>query len=174
MKILLHACCVHCVVIPYNILKEKGMDVTILWYNPNIHPYRDYKRRMDCIKDWTSKNDINLILYDEYPLEDWLKKALESPNRCVFCYDDRLKKNFEIAEKESFDLFTTSLLYSLHQNHYLIKKLGEKIGGDRFYYHDFRKYYEKYAIRGYYRQGYCGCIFSERDRYKLGDESFSK
>ena len=173
MKLLLHACCVHCSVIPYRLLTEEGMDVTILWYNPNIHPYRDYKRRMDCVIDWTSKNEINLILRDEYPLEEWLENAMNPAlkSRCDYCYRDRLEKTFQIVQENGFDLFSTTLLYSLYQKHGLVKKIGNEVGGKRFYYQDFRKYHDKYAIKGYYRQGYCGCIFSERDRYQLGDIS---
>lgn len=115
------------------------------------------------------------MIYDEYyGLELFLQNEFyQKDNRCHFCYETRIKKAFEFASEHNFEAVTTSLLYSKYQNHQLIKELcsfyGERSGVD-FFYHDFREGWkygiEKSKLDGIYRQQYCGCIFSEQERYQ--------
>jgi len=171
--ILIHACCAPCV---SPILDELN-DYHVFWYNPNIHPYREYLRRLDTLKKLRDEKGFELIIDPEYDIQKWLEKAivLNKKNdvlRCRFCYADRLEKTARYAKEHGYDSFTSSLLYSPYQKHELIKEIGESLSKKfdiNFYYRDFRDLYPKgdeIAKRyGLYRQGYCGCIFSEFDRY---------
>lgn len=104
----------------------------------------------------------------------WLRAAAgREDKRCVFCWRSRLLKTAEIAAAKGFDAFTTSLLYSRRQDHERIRMLGESVAakkGIAFAYRDFRSDWQE-GIRlskewGIYRQQYCGCLFSEYDRYR--------
>ena len=88
------------------------------------------------------------------------------------CYYDRLKYTAIVAKKGNFDYFTTTLLYSKFQKHEMIKEIGESLAkeyGVNFYYEDFRQYWQEgielSKARKMYRQQYCGCIYSEKERY---------
>ncbi|HEU12502.1 MAG TPA: hypothetical protein ENO35_00225, partial [Euryarchaeota archaeon] len=110
-------------------------------------------------------------------LQEWLEKATmlnrkSDVLRCRYCYADRLDRTARYARDHGYDSFTTSLLYSPYQKHEIVREIGNNIAkkyGITFYYMDFRDLYprgDEIAKRyGLYRQGYCGCIFSEFDRY---------
>ncbi|MCD4796915.1 MAG: epoxyqueuosine reductase QueH [Candidatus Cloacimonetes bacterium] len=173
MKILVHICCAPCFIAPYFHLKQEGFDIHGFWFNPNIHPYQEYQKRLETLQELTEKEDIRMIYKDEYNLDDFLQKtAFRENERCGSCYYDRLKYAAIVAKKGNFDLFTTTLLYSKFQKHDMIREIGESLGeeyGIKFFYRDFRQYWKE-GIRlskelGMYRQQYCGCIYSERDRY---------
>jgi predicted adenine nucleotide alpha hydrolase (AANH) superfamily ATPase len=148
-------------------------DITGLFYNPNIHPYTEYKKRMDTAREFADKAGFRLITIDEYKLDEFLRNAaFREGQRCMMCYADRLERAASVAKSGRFDAFTTTLLVSPFQKHELIRKLGEEAGekfGVEFLYRDFREGYkegvEKSKELGLYRQPYCGCIYSERDRY---------
>lgn len=173
MKILLHVCCANCAAYPIRVLAKDGHEVFGYWYNPNIHPFTEYRKRLDAVKALEQKRPFPVFYHDSYDLERFLKVATQDvDNRCAFCYKIRLIKAANFAKEEHFDAFTTTLLISPHQKHELIKEIGEKIGGDlgiRFLYSDFRSgFYEgKNEARSLelYGQKYCGCIFSEKERY---------
>lgn len=175
MKLLMHACCAPCSVYCVDLLRSEGIEPTLYWYNPNIHPYTEYKARMDSLKDYSEKVNINVIFEDEYGLDEFCKEAVKDLNgRCVkYCYPVRLKKTFEYAKANGYDTVTTTLLYSIYQKHDLIKKLCEQYSeeyGINFLYRDFRfgfwEGHEKAKNElDLYMQKYCGCVFSEEDRY---------
>ena len=128
---------------------------------------------MDALKTLEGIKSLPVFYNDSYDLEKFLKVAiLDVKNRCRYCYTIRLIKAASFAKEKDFDAFTTTLLISPYQNHELIKQIGEKIGGDlgiRFLYDDFRPgfYDGKNEARsmGLYSQKYCGCVFSEKERY---------
>ena len=173
MKLLVHICCAPCFTAPYFHLKKDGHNIQGFWYNHNIHPFTEYKKRLDTLQEFAKKEDIQLIVKDEYELEKFLRRtAFREQERCRSCYYDRLKYAAIIAKKGNFDAFTTTLLYSKFQKHDLIKEIGESLAkeyGVKFYYQDFREYWKEgikiSKEREMYRQQYCGCIYSERDRY---------
>ena len=174
MKLLMHACCAPCSVYCIDALREEGIEPTIYWYNPNIHPYTEYKARRDCAKEYTEKIGLNLIIEDEYGLDKFCEEAVKDlDSRCVnYCYPVRLRKTFEYAKQNGYDAVTTSLLYSIYQKHDYIKYLCEKLSKEfeiQFLYRDFRygfwEGHNKAKEEGLYMQEYCGCIFSEDDRY---------
>ena len=174
MKLLLHTCCAPCSVYCIDELRKNGIEPTLYWYNPNIHPYTEYVKRKDCLKEYSKKINVKAIFEDEYGLDVFCKNVVENINaRCVnYCYPVRLRKTFEYAKANGYDTVTTTLLYSIYQKHDFIKKLMEDLSKEfeiNFLYIDFRKGFwqghQKAIEQGLYMQKYCGCIFSEEMRY---------
>ncbi|MBN1382858.1 MAG: epoxyqueuosine reductase QueH [Deltaproteobacteria bacterium] len=173
MKLLIHICCAPCVVYPLDVLRNEGHDVCGLFYNPNIHPYLEYKKRYDTLKDYAEQEGLKMIWAKGYPVEDFLRNvAFREEERCIQCYYDRLNYTAHIAKRGKFDAFITTLLYSKHQNHEMIVAIGHstaKKNGVKFYDQDFREGWSegirRSKERGLYRQQYCGCIYSEKARY---------
>jgi len=171
-RILLHMCCGPCSIFPLSQL-EKEWEVTGFFYNPNIHPYTEYKKRMETAEEYAKSKNLRFIKIDEYNLEEFLRNAaFRESQRCVGCYSVRLERAASVAKSGGYDGFTSSLLVSPFQKHELIKKIGEEAGkkyGIEFYYEDFRVGYkegtEKSRELEMYRQQYCGCIYSEKERY---------
>lgn len=172
MKLLLHMCCGPCAVYPYEEL-AKAYEITGLFYNPNIQPYTEYIKRMETAQEFADKSGFKLITIDEYKLDEFLRNAAYRENqRCIMCYSERLERAASVAKKGNFDAFTSTLLVSPFQKHELIKKVGEQAGhkyGIEFLYRDlrigFKQGVEISKQMELYRQSYCGCIYSERDRY---------
>ncbi len=172
MKILLHICCAPCATAVLEKLRNSGYDVTGYFYNPSIHPWKEFKRRLDALKEWAPSVDLPVIYNEEYPLENNIRMLLGSDNRCFSCFADRMKKTAELASEMCTGLFTSTLSVSPYQNHEFLKRAGEAAAAPlsvQFLYRDFRSSYKR-SIQlsrdaGMYRQPYCGCVFSERDRY---------
>jgi predicted adenine nucleotide alpha hydrolase (AANH) superfamily ATPase len=173
MRILLHTCCAPCALYPVRSLRTAGHDVTGFFYNHNIHPYQEYTLRRDNVVLMSQQEALPLIMHDKYDLEGFLANVSAEPDkRCRYCYSSRLRTTAKEASAGGFDAFTASLLYSRYQRHDEIRSLGEQIGresGVAFYYQDFRSGWQE-GIRlskesGLYRQQYCGCIYSEKERY---------
>lgn len=174
MKLLLHTCCAPCSVYCIETLRKEGIEPTLYWYNPNIHPYTEYKARRDCLIEYAKKINIKLIIEDEYGLQDFCKNTINNlQSRCAdYCYPIRLRKTFEYAKENGYDAVSTTLLYSIYQKHDFIKNYCEKLSnefGIEFLYRDFRvgfwEGHEEAKNAGLYMQKYCGCIFSEEMRY---------
>lgn len=173
MNILIHICCGPCSTYPLRKLVENGHIVTGFFYNHNIHPYQEYQRRLQAVRDFASANELNIVYRDEYALEEFLSAVARNPSqRCAYCYFSRLEAAAKEAAALGFDAFTSSLLYSRYQNHEMVRTTGEKAAerhGVKFHYEDFRPGWQE-GIRiskemGLYRQQYCGCIYSEKERY---------
>jgi len=173
MKILLHICCAPCAVYPLQVLRASGHQVRGFFSNPNIHPYQEHLRRADTLETFAAKVGLPVIWDRSYPLEEFLRDlAFRETDRCRICYFKRLAATARVARGGKFDAFTSTLLYSKFQNHEQIKEFGELLVrevGVAFYYEDFRKGWAEGMAKskklGLYKQQYCGCIFSERDRY---------
>ena len=123
MKLLMHTCCAPCSVYCIDTLREEGIEPTIYWYNPNIHPYMEYKARRDTLKEYAESLKLNAIFDEDYGLDDFCKNVVgDLQNRCKnYCYPVRLRKTFEYAKANGYDAVTTTLLYSIYQNHDFIK-----------------------------------------------------
>ncbi len=173
MRVLMHICCAPCALMPVQELREEGCELRGLYYNPNIQPYTENQRRLATLTGWAGDHDLDMIVQDEYEPEKWLRRvAFREGERCRICYHDRLTRAAQVAKRGKFDAFTTTLLYSVRQKHDLVREIGEAVGAERgvqFLYRDFRPHWREGIRRsqeqGLYRQAYCGCIFSERDRY---------
>ena len=176
LRILLHICCAPCTIFPLRVLRDEGNEVCGLFFNPNIHPYLEYRRRLDALTSYAAQKGLAIIQDEGYPLEDFLRRIVfREEERCMHCYRLRLSHTVKIAKQECFDAFTTTLLYSRYQKHDLIRKVAEELAEAweiPFLYRDFREGWSE-GVRvsreiGMYRQSYCGCIYSEKERYGPG------
>ncbi len=173
MKILLHVCCGPCTVYPLDQLRSHGHEVNGYFYNPNIHPYREFKRRIGALVEFSSKKKFCVEIDRQYGLREYLRQVVfNEKKRCQLCYDMRLEQTAKFAAEQGAEAFTSTLLYSKYQNHSLLIKIAEKFAERyqvKFYYEDFREGWQQ-GIDGsiameLYRQPYCGCIYSEQERY---------
>ncbi|RJP22829.1 MAG: hypothetical protein C4520_07320 [Candidatus Abyssobacteria bacterium SURF_5] len=180
MKLLLHICCGPCATYPAAALLEAGHEVSGFFYNPNIHPLAEYNLRLTSARSLLTHMNIPAIIAEEYDIEEYFRAvAYRERNRCAACYYLRLKKAAEHARSRNLDAFSTSLLVSPYQKHDLIREIGRNIGLEcaiEFYYEDFRPGWPQTRRLSrqleLYRQKYCGCIYSERERF-LSSESGS-
>lgn len=173
MKVLLHICCAPCSIYPIRILREDSADVMGFFFRDNIHPYTECLKRQETLVEYAKDIGIKLIIPDDYDMEGFLRNVVfREGNRCYFCYHLRLEATAKLARRGKFDAFSTTLLYSKFQKHDLIRSVGESVGksvGIRFFYQDFRDGWKEGVqtskALGMYRQPYCGCIYSEKERY---------
>ena len=173
MKILLHVCCGPCTVYPLQVLRDESIEVTGYFYNPNIHPYREFKRRIGALVTFAEKKKFALEIDRNYGLTEYLRRVVyHEEKRCAICYDMRLGRAAARAAELGLDGFSTTLLYSRYQNHALLKEkcaLLAKKHGLEFVYRDFREGWQQGIDESIamelYRQPYCGCIYSEQERY---------
>ncbi len=176
MKIFLHICCAPCAIFTVDALREKGFEPVGFFFNPNIHPYLEYRKRLMAVRQLAKKRQFQLVESDEYDFAAMLKAVLDfadKDDRCDLCHKIRLEKTAIEAKKANIDAFTTTLLYSRYQRHDSIRAIAEAIAEKYevpFIYSDFRIGWSKGITlsrkMGLYRQQYCGCIFSEYERYR--------
>jgi len=180
-KILLHSCCAPCSSYVITFLSNY-FDITVLYYNPNIYPYEEYEKRkkeqIKLINTLQTKNKLNFLdcdydneLYNEKI--KGLEQCKEGGNRCSICFNLRLEKTAILAKKNNYDYFCSTLTVSPHKNSKLINEIGETISNKyniKWLYSDFKKnegfkqsieLSKKYDL---YRQDYCGCIYSKKQR----------
>jgi len=173
MKILMHLCCGPCTAYPLTALRTKGHEVRGYFFNPNIHPFREFKRRLAAVEVLAARRDLPVEYHRDYGLRDYLRQVVfHEDQRCALCYRMRLEPTAVRAKETGAEAFTTTLLYSRYQQHALIRRLAEELAdrhGVAFYYEDFREGWQAgidQAIEmDLYRQAYCGCIYSEQERY---------
>ena len=174
MEVLLHACCAPCSIKCIDALQTENITPALFWYNPNIHPYTEYKNRKDSLMDYAKSKNFKVHSKDEYGLREFIKNTCpEFEGRCKYCYTSRLDETAKYARDNGYKAFSTTLLISPYQKHELIRKAAEQAAekyGVEFIYRDFRPYFrdgQKTAREmGIYMQKYCGCIFSEEERYQ--------
>lgn len=174
MKVLLHICCGPCALYPLAVLRGEGLAVTGWFFNHNIHPYQEYQRRRDAARQMAELEGLALLVRDEYRLEEFLANVAADPAaRCGYCYGSRLDAVAAAAREGGYDAFSSSLFYSRYQNHDLMRQQAEAAAerhGVNFLYRDFRPGWQEGIRRskelGLYRQQYCGCIYSEQERYQ--------
>ncbi len=174
VKLLLHACCAPCANMPIDALRDAGHDLTAYWFNPNIHPFTEYRSRRNCLADYCAQIALPILTHDEYGLRPFVRAVSEDiDGRCVYCYETRLFAAAKTAKENGFDAFTSSLFISPYQNHELMRDVAYRAAeefGVQFYYEDFRPMFRDGQTRarelGFYMQKYCGCVFSEQERYQ--------
>jgi predicted adenine nucleotide alpha hydrolase (AANH) superfamily ATPase len=173
LKLLLHTCCAPCTIYPLRVLREEEVEVRGYFYRSNIHPFTECLRRQQTLSAYAEQMALPLIIDEAYDLENFLRNiAFREGERCRFCNHDRLRSTAIVASRGKFDAFSTTLLYSKFQKHDTIRAMAEAVAsevGVPFYYRDFRIGWKEGVDRskelGMYRQQYCGCIYSERERY---------
>lgn len=170
----MHTCCAPCLLAPLDELRRQNLSVTGFFYNPNIHPFTEYKNRKSAVVDLAAKNNLEVV-FPGYDLEDYFRAIVgheTAKERCPICWRIRLAETAREAKEKGFDYFTTTLLVSPYQDQNTLKAIGEEMAkaiGVKFYYQDFRplfkKAHEEAKQQGIYCQKYCGCLFSEMERY---------
>lgn len=173
MKVLLHTCCAPCSLSCIEPLQEEKAELELFWFNPNIHPYTEYKARRDCLLNYAQEIGLTVRVKENYGICEFVKAVANNiENRCKYCYYIRMYETAKFAKENGYDAFTTTLLCSLYQDHEGIKAMGERLEeefGVKFLYRDFRPNFREGNARAkekeFYMQKYCGCIFSEMDRY---------
>jgi len=170
-RLLIHSCCAHCAAYTVEHWREQGYEVSAFWYNPNIHPYTEHQKRLEAMQTLAKEMGLPLITAEGYDIIDYFRQVVgHEAERCRHCFKLRLSKTAEAAKEMGFDAFTTTLLISPHQKHDLLKGIGDEVGGDvDFLYADLRKRYSDSRRLTkpleLHRQQYCGCVYSEWERY---------
>ncbi len=176
MRILLHICCGPCGIMPIRRLLDEGFSVAGYFDNPNVQPLAEYLRRREGALRVAAEMGVDLHFphqSPEYDAEAWCRAAFAHPaGRCVYCRESRFARAAAFAGAGGFDAFSSSLLYSRRQNHEGMVEAGkaaENATGVPFLYRDFRGDWQQGISRsrewGIHRQQYCGCLFSEQERY---------
>ena len=174
MQVLLHICCAACAIGPLEELRREGHRVTGLFYNPNIHPLIEFRRRTKALKVFHERLPLPVLYEEAYGLEEYLKNVdWSSGRRCEDCYRLRLRRTAREAADRGMDAFTTTLLTSVHQKHDMVARVGRSCADERgveFLYRDWRALAGENRRRAgelrLYLQQYCGCIFSEYERFR--------
>lgn len=175
MSLILHVCCAPCTIYPIKALKMKEDGLLLYYFNPNIHPYQEYQKRLESFQLLSEELGLFSEIGNYHP-EDYFQLIganTKKPERCRFCYSLRLKETARLAKEKGIERITTTLLVSPYQEHELAREEGEKAAQEfdlEFVYYDLRfDYYQgvnEAREKGYYCQWYCGCLFSEMERAK--------
>jgi len=171
-KLLLHVCCANCLNDVYEELAGEFGVVTGFFYNPNIHPLIEFRRRLKSVKVLAGAKNLDVRCDERYGLQEFLRGVVyRERERCSYCYYDRLLKTARLAKELGFERFGSTLMVSAHQDHQLLQATGDKVAtetGVPFYYRDLMALQGTSRLSGItlYHQTYCGCVYSEYDRYK--------
>lgn len=173
-SVLMHCCCAPCSLSCIDPLRAEGVEPVAFWYNPNIHPWKEYEARRDCLVQFAQSVHMEVRVREEYGLRPFTRAvAADLEHRCTYCYEHRLEETARYAAEQGFAAFTTTLLASVYQQHDRIADAGERFAsqyGVSFLYRDFRPHFREGNQRarelGLYMQKYCGCVFSEEERYQ--------
>lgn len=173
MKLLMHICCAPCSLYPLTVMRDRGIEVSALWFNPNIHPFTEYRNRFDSVKKLELLWNLDIEYIDHYGLKEYLRNVVgNEDNRCEYCYSVRLEETAKKAAEINADAFTTSLLVSPYQKFDMIIDIGRTMQerySVEFFTEDFRNGFNEGRRMSkeleLYRQKYCGCIYSEMERY---------
>ena len=174
--ILLHTCCAPCLIVPHRLLTEHGYEVVPFFYNPNIHPFREYRERYFAVVDYCDEQGLELRT-GLYEMERFLLEVSDRvSSRCERCFRIRLSAAAAEARRLGIGEFTTTLLVSHYQDQGAIREAGEAAAienGVLFKGDDMTAGYAE-SVRisreaGMYRQSYCGCLYSELERYQKND-----
>ena len=181
--LLLHSCCAPCSSYVLEYLSN-SFEITVFYYNPNIFPENEYTKRIleqqTLISDMKVKHPVSFLAgnYDRnrfFQIAEGLEHLREGGERCFKCYELRLEEAAKIASDAGFDYFTTTLSISPLKNADKLNEIGTRLAdkyGVKYLQSDFKKKngykrsIELSSEYGLYRQDYCGCEYSYRDRQK--------
>lgn len=174
MNLLMHVCCAPCSIMCVESLREEGLEPVGFWDNPNIHPYTEYRSRKNALADYAAQIGLALVWHGEYGLRPFVREVAEDiDGRCGRCYAMRMRSAARYAAENGFTHFTSTLLISPYQDHERLREAGGQAAKDfgvSFLYRDFRPLFREGQSRarelGLYMQKYCGCVFSEEERYR--------
>jgi len=178
MRVVLHICCGICAIPVLQKLTEEGHQISGFFYNPNIHPAEEYHKRLSVTQKVCHEFGVPLDV-SSYEPALWLRETLplkdepEGGVRCPVCFRIRLEKTYQHMFDISADIFATTLTASRHKPTALINFIGQNVGGERFFNHDFKKDNNpaktSKLIRQWqlYTQKYCGCTYSlQESKYR--------
>jgi predicted adenine nucleotide alpha hydrolase (AANH) superfamily ATPase len=152
---------------------DEGFQVTAFWYNPNIHPFTEHRNRLEAMRSLAKSMELPLIVAEGYGMIDYFRAVVgHEGERCGDCFRLRLSRTAVVASEQGYSTFTTTLLISPYQKHELLRTVGETVAkecGVKFYYEDFRTgFRESHRLSrklNLYHQKYCGCVYSEWERF---------
>lgn len=173
----LHVCCAPCLAMALATLRaDDGAEPAgIIFYNPNIHPLLEFRRRVKALRVYLERDPLSSEIDDSYGLRTFLEQVASEPGlarreRCRRCYRLRLERTAELCEGMGVEAFSTTLLASREQDRDLVADAGEEAARKRgltFIRKDLRRVLpDEKALRGIYKQQYCGCVFSEEERFR--------
>lgn len=173
-QVLMHTCCAPCSLSCIDPLRAEGIEPVAFWYNPNIHPWKEYQARRDCLLTYAPTIGMATEVMEDYGLRQFVTQVADDiDHRCTWCYENRLEVTARYAADHGYQAFTSTLLASVYQQHDLIAEAAQRYAdqyGVTFLYRDFRPHFRAGNARarelGFYMQKYCGCVFSEADRYQ--------
>ncbi len=173
-KMFLHICCGPCACGTLPVWRARGVEVLGFYFNPNVHPFMEFKRRLEGVREVSSVTGTGLVVDASYDPQAWFLAVSGEPGgRCRDCIEMRLERTACEAADRGCDIFSTTLSISPWQDHDAIKTCGLAAAerhGVEFAYEDLRGEYsgsrELSRRLGLYRQKYCGCLVSEWDRYR--------
>jgi len=171
-SLLVHACCGECAAAVLEPLRKRT-PFTLFFYNPNVHPLLEFRRRAKSLQVLADAERLDLFLDLAYDPKQFLGSVpWDRPERCQACYRLRLAETARLAAERGFEAITTTLLVSVHQDHEAVRRIGTEEAEARglgFHYEDWRPLAahgrQEAKRRNLYRQQYCGCIFSEQERF---------
>ncbi len=175
MKTLIHICCAPCLIGPLEVLRREGVTPAGFFFNPNIHPLLEFRRRVKALRVFLEGDPLPVTFDEGYGLERFIHEVYDPDpaRRCDACHLLRLRATAALAKADGFDAFTTTLLGSPHRDHERVRALGEQAAeeaGVSFLYRDLRPWHdpgrEEARRRQLYLQSYCGCCFSEYERFR--------
>lgn len=169
-RLLLHVCCAPCAAYPVPALRALVPELTGFFFNPNIQPDDEHAHRLEALERFSPALGLDLVIAAAAVADAW-SAAGSGDERCRRCYELRLRATAREARRGGFDSFSTTLLYSIHQKHELIRAVATDVAraeGVPFFYRDLREGWieggRSYRESGLYRQRYCGCLPSKLER----------
>lgn len=173
VRLLLHTCCGPCATYTVKSLRSEGIEPTAFWYNPNVHPFTEHEHRLEALKAFAHGAGLALMVPEGYDMLAYFRAVVgHEEKRCPDCYRLRLRRTAMIALEKGFSMFSTTLLISPYQQHQRVLEIGQEVGeevGVEFYYRDlragFRESRQMARDLNLYRQKYCGCVYSEWERF---------
>lgn len=175
--LLLHTCCAPCSTYTVEHWRKEKLEVAAFWFNPNIHPTSEQELRLKAMQNFSKAVELPLFLPPGYDREDIECLVSGEGERCARCFLWRLSQTAAFAREKGFDAFSTTLLISPYQKHELLREVAERVAREAkipFLYADLHSGFPRSRRLSrelnLYRQKYCGCLFSEWERFGgMGD-----
>jgi len=168
MRILLHACCADCALKFIESTKKEDGEITIYYYNPNIHPRAEYSARLAAMQKVAKEKGVEIIVPDWRPVEYFEKiKSKKIGERCIDCWKLRLEATAKYGKEKGFDCFSSTLISSEYQDQEKIAEIAmavEKKYGIKFF--KINNINKELKTSGFYKQFFCGCGYSLLERYE--------
>lgn len=172
-SLLLHVCCGPCAAYCVKHWQSRGFHVTPFWYNPNVHPFTEHQLRLEAMRKLAQDAALPLIVAPGYDVISYFRAvAGHESERCGDCFRLRLSRTATEARERGFEAFTTTLFISPYQKHQLLREVGRELAqssGLDFLEDDltsgFRESHRLSREMGLYHQKYCGCLYSEWERF---------